>query len=96
MSIAACPADLEQIIAATADLMVQVKAHQATAEHISHMSVQCGGSPVVLGELEALSNDVELKHLLWTVQQEWSVATSKWSTDHFLELDVLQMQDQVI
>lgn len=59
------------------------------------MSVKCGGAPVVLAELEALAADVELKHLLWTVQQEWATATSKWSTEQFLELDVLEMQDQV-
>lgn len=51
-----CPsADLESIIAATAELVAQVQKHQEAAAQISGLSVQCGGAPVVVAELEALA-----------------------------------------
>lgn len=86
---------MSSIVTAITELMAEVQAQQATAEHISNMSVQCGGPTVLVAGLEELAADVEMKHLLWTVQQNWSAATHGWLTTRFFELDVLEMQDQV-
>ncbi|KAF8058456.1 DNAH6 [Scenedesmus sp. PABB004] len=88
-------ADVDAVIAATGALMAQVAAHQATAARISGLAVRCGGAPLALAELEALAEDVELKHLLWSAQRDWAAATADWLAAPFFELDVLAMQDTV-
>ncbi|WIA37814.1 hypothetical protein OEZ86_014676 [Tetradesmus obliquus] len=87
--------DLQAVIAATAELVAQVQAHQATAARLSSLAVQCGGTALVMDELEALAGDVELKHLLWTLQQQWGASTGAWLEAPFFELDVVDMTEQV-
>lgn len=48
-------AGLQAVIAATAELVAQVQAHQATAARLSSLAVQCGGTALVMDELEALA-----------------------------------------
>jgi hypothetical protein len=45
------------VLAATAELVAQVQAHQVTAARLSSLAVQCGGAPVVMEELEALAGE---------------------------------------
>jgi hypothetical protein len=42
-----------------------------------------------------LAGDVELKHLLWTLQQQWGTSTGAWLEAPFFELDVVDMTEQV-
>jgi hypothetical protein len=59
LSVCVClPTDLQAVVAATAELVAQVQAHQATAARLSSLAVQCGGAPVVLDELEALAGEL--------------------------------------
>jgi hypothetical protein len=39
--------------------------------------------------------DVELKHLLWTLRQQWGTSTGAWLEAPFFELDVVDMTEQV-
>jgi hypothetical protein len=41
------------------------------------------------------AGDVELKHLLWTLQQQWGASTGAWLEAPFFELDVVDMTEQV-
>ena len=41
------------------------------------------------------AGDVELKHLLWTLQQQWGASTGAWLEAPFLDLDVADMAEQV-
>ena len=68
---------------------------QSTAEHLSQLSVQCGGAPLVLQELEQLAEEAGLKHLLWTMQQDMAAATAAWLKGPLFEQDVAQLQTQV-
>jgi hypothetical protein len=44
---------------------------------------------------ELPAGDVELKHLLWTLQQQWGTSTGAWLEAPFFELDVVDMTEQV-
>eukprot|EP00775_Hariotina_reticulata_P007079 gene7079-7292_t len=87
--------DIDAIISATSELMAQVAMHQAAARQLSSLAEHCGGTPVVMHDLDALAADVELKHTLWTAQQDWANATVSWLQAPFFQLDVLHMQDEV-
>lgn len=87
--------DLSAMIAATSSLLQQVVSQQATADHLSQLSVECGGAALVLQELEQLAEDAGLKHMLWTMQQEMGTATAAWMQGPLFELDVADMQAQV-
>jgi hypothetical protein len=41
------------------------------------------------------AGDVELKHLLWTLQQQWGMSTGAWLEAPFFELDVVDTTEQV-
>lgn len=83
------------MISATSSLLQQVAAQQATAAYLSQLSVQCGGAPLVLQELEQLAENVGLKHLLWTMQQDMAATTAAWLQGQLFDFDVADMTAQV-
>lgn len=83
------------MIEATGKLLAQVMTQQAAASHLSALSVECGGTPLVLEELEALAEETGLKAMLWAMQQEMRKAATAWMTGPLFGLDVADMQAKV-
>jgi hypothetical protein len=83
------------MVEATSHLLEVVAAQEASAQHLSQLSLGCGGSQLLLPALEKLSEDVSLKHLLWTSQRDWAAATEAWRQAPVFGLDVADMQAQV-
>jgi hypothetical protein len=75
--------------------MQQVMTQQVAADHLSNLSVECGGPPLVVQELKALAEETGLKHMLWTMQQELAEAGAAWMQGPLFELDVADMQAKV-
>jgi hypothetical protein len=88
-------AELAAMIEATGKLLGQVMQQQAAASHLSALSVECGGTPLVLEELQALAEEASLKALLWTMQQEMREAAAGWMSGPLFGLDVADMQAKV-
>lgn len=80
---------------ATSRLLQQVAEKQVMAAQLSELSVQCGSEQLVLPELDKLAEDVELKHLLWSMQGEWAADAAAWLAAPFFGLDVADMQAKV-
>lgn len=83
------------MIEATSKLLQQVMTQQATASHLSELSVECGGAPLVLQELEQLAETAGLKAMLWSMQQEMRDLGKAWMQGQLFELDVAEMQAKV-
>lgn len=83
------------MIEATSKLLQQVVNQQATASHLSELSVECGGAPLVLQELEQLAETAGLKAMLWSMQQEMRDLGGAWMQGRLFELDVTEMQAKV-
>jgi hypothetical protein len=83
------------MIEATGKLLQQVITQQAAANHLSELSIECGGSPLVLEELEQLAEETGLKAMLWTMQREMKDSTAQWMVGPLFELDVADMQAKV-
>lgn len=83
------------MIEATGKLLQQVMTQQAAANHLSELSVECGGAPLVLQELEQLAEEAGLKAMLWSMQREMRDLSEGWMLGRLFELDVAEMQAQV-
>lgn len=88
-------AELAAMIEATSKLLQQVVAQQAAADHLSELSVQCGGTPLILEELEQLAEETGLKAMLWSMQQEMRDCAGAWMQGPLFESDVRDMQAKV-
>eukprot|EP00879_Flechtneria_rotunda_P011718 GHRR01012239.1.p1 GENE.GHRR01012239.1~~GHRR01012239.1.p1 ORF type:complete len:1535 (+),score=570.67 GHRR01012239.1:286-4605(+) len=87
--------DISCRLAEAAEMLAQVREHQATAARITGLLQQYGGDSMDTSALESLAESIELKHLLWETQQTWGATTSEWLQAQFFELDVTAIHEQV-
>ena len=85
----------DTVLAFTGDLMAKMSTLKAQAARVIKYQRLFKTTEHEFETLEAIAEEIELKHTLWQALKDWTELTAKWATERFDMVDTVYMEEKI-
>ena len=87
--------DKDKVLQYTQGLIEKVEAAKETASRINHFQQLFKVEESLFLDLDDCSEDIQLRHQLWSCRQSWAALTQSWLSTRLDSIDVASMEEHV-